>query len=220
MELAEIEKTDLAPSDRAILAEDRERWQRMGAGAHLDDWLAYGPGLMIRRCLAMRIAHVNKPEGRRYVMTFADLMKRGGLDTMQKEAVSALLWLHEQPDRMTVLREIRDAMSVGERARLNSPISARQRVAKVLKTRHGTVEPTARTSLKQQIADRDRMIAQLEARLAVMEKRDFDGSLFDLAKDSPENIGKTIVAHVPSKAPKIRNAIGAALERRRQKPAG
>ena len=36
---------------------------------------------------------------------------------------------------MTILREIRHTMTVGERARLNSPISARQRVEKVLKAR-------------------------------------------------------------------------------------
>jgi len=38
----------------------------MGSGAHLDDWLAYGPGLLIRRRLAMRIAYVNRPEGKGY----------------------------------------------------------------------------------------------------------------------------------------------------------
>ena len=36
---------------------------------------------------------------------------------------------------MSILREMRDTMSVGERARLNSPISARQRIEKVLKAR-------------------------------------------------------------------------------------
>ena len=43
----------------------------MGAGGHLDDWLAYQPGLMIRRRLAMRLAFTNKPEGKGYVQAFA-----------------------------------------------------------------------------------------------------------------------------------------------------
>jgi hypothetical protein len=46
-----------------------------------------------------------------------------------------VLWLHDEVGRMSILREMRDTMSVGERARLNSPISARQRIEKVLKAR-------------------------------------------------------------------------------------
>jgi hypothetical protein len=66
MELESIEQQELTASERTVLAEDRKRWQRMGAGSHLDEWLSFGPGLMIRRHLAMKLAHVNKPEGRGY----------------------------------------------------------------------------------------------------------------------------------------------------------
>ena len=62
MTIDTIKQTDLTVSERQVLDDDRERWRRMGSGAHLDDWLAYGPGLLIRRRLAMRIAYVNRPE--------------------------------------------------------------------------------------------------------------------------------------------------------------
>ena len=88
----------------------------MGAGAHLDDWLAYGPGFMIRRRMAMKIAFVNKPEGKGYAQAFAALMHVDGLHTMDKTSVSAILWLYDDPERMTILRQIRDTMTVGERA--------------------------------------------------------------------------------------------------------
>jgi hypothetical protein len=131
MQIDTIKQNELTASERTVLAEDRERWKRMGAGAHLDDWLAYGNGLMIRRRMAMRIAYVNRPEGRGYATTFAELMKHDGLDGMDKTSISCVLWLHDEPERLTILREIRDTMKVGERARLNSPISARQRVEKL-----------------------------------------------------------------------------------------
>jgi len=45
MTIDTIKQTDLTVSERQVLDDDRERWRRMGSGAHLDDWLAYGPGL-------------------------------------------------------------------------------------------------------------------------------------------------------------------------------
>ncbi|MGA8294286.1 MAG: hypothetical protein WB820_17705 [Rhodoplanes sp.] len=67
-----------------MLVADRERWKHMGRGGHLDDWLAYGSGLMIRRRLAMRLAYVNRSEGKGYARAFGELMKDDGLDTMDK----------------------------------------------------------------------------------------------------------------------------------------
>jgi hypothetical protein len=91
----EIEHEQLADGERKVLAGDAERWKRMGAGAHLDDWLAYGPGLLMRRRMAMRIAYVNQPEGRGYAQAFATLMQVDGLHTMDKTNISAVLWLHD-----------------------------------------------------------------------------------------------------------------------------
>src|SRR6476620_7625613 len=128
MQIDTIKQTDLTQSERDVLKEDATRWHKMGAGSHLDDWLAYYPGLAIRRRLAMRMAFTNKPEGKGYVQAFAELMKADGLDTMDRTSISAVLWLGDEPERVRVLRELRDAMTPGQRSRLNSPISARQRV--------------------------------------------------------------------------------------------
>jgi hypothetical protein len=91
MTIDTIKQTDLTVSERQVLDDDRERWQRMGSGAHLDDWLAYGPGLLIRRRLAMRIAYVNRPEGKGYARAFAQLMEHDGLDTMDKTSIGGAL---------------------------------------------------------------------------------------------------------------------------------
>jgi hypothetical protein len=186
-----IKQTDLTQSERDVLKHDAERWRRMGAGSHLDDWLAYGPGLMIRRRLAMRIAFVNRPEGKGYAQTFAALMKADGLDHMDKTSISALLWLNDEPERIQMLRELRESMTPGERSRLNSPISARKRVEQILNARHSGTEESVKVSpvaqLKEQITKQAREIAELQQKLA---KRD-DG----LAVRSEERQGRGYRRH-------------------------
>jgi hypothetical protein len=217
----ENERTNLTQSEQNVLAEDRERWKRMGAGAHLDDWLAFGPGLLLRRRMAERMAHVNRPEGKGYAQAFAALLEQDGLNTMDKQSISAVLWLNDDPARMIILREIRDAMTVGERARLNSPISARQRVEKILKVREAAAKareegregepeeklrgsPMAR--LKDQVAEQTREIEHLKERLAAAEQR--DGSLFDLRRDKIDDIAVTIISNAsPSRAEGIARAL-------------
>jgi hypothetical protein len=220
MQLDSIKQSDLTQSERDVLKADIQRFQRMGAGGHLDDWLAYYPGLAIRRRLAMRIAFVNKPEGRGYAQAFAELMKADGLgDDATKTSFSAVLWLGDDPERQRILREMREAMTPGERSRLNSPISARQRVEKILKARAEGTEETVKASpvalLKAQLLEQAKQIATLETRLA---KHD-DGSLFDLLGDKPDDIASVIVGSVSrSKAEGISKAITARLKAQ-QKPA-
>jgi hypothetical protein len=215
-DIQNIRQTDLTPSEREILAADIERWKRLGAGAHLDDWLAFGPGLMIRRRLAMNLANTNEPVGRAYCTHMARLMAADGLHTMDGQgkvnpkrknvAISCVLWFHENASRL----EIRSTMTVGERARLNSPITARQRVEKILKVREGgEAEPKVRVSpmskLKGKVEDLTRNLAHANERLASAER---DGSLFDLKHDSVEDIARVFVDTVSvSKAKKIVAAI-------------
>lgn len=127
----------LSPSDREILAADRKRWKRLGAGAHLDDWMAFGPGLLLRRQMAMKIAKTNEPQGRQYTAAFSALMVRDGLydattkTEPTKGTFSAVLWLNAEPHRLEILHEILRDLTPGQRARLNSPITAGQRVKAV-----------------------------------------------------------------------------------------
>jgi hypothetical protein len=112
-------------------------------------------------------------------------------------------------------------MSPGERSRLNSPISAKQRVLAVLQAREGGTEEKLKTSpvavLKEKLVEQTRQIAHLEEQLAAAERR--DGSLFDLRQDSAQDIGAIIAATVSqNKAREIAKAISAALSK--PKPAG
>jgi len=221
MQVEAIKLSDLTQSEREVLKEDAARWKRMGAGSHLDDWLSYCPGLAIRRRLAMRLAFTNKPEGKGYAQAFAELMKADGLlDPAVKTSFTAVLWLGDDPERLQILRELREAMTPGQRSRLNSPITARQRVEAILQARRIGSEETVKASpvalLKHQIVEQAREIAELQHKLAKRE----EGSLFDLKHDSADDIASAIIGNLSAhKAKSLADGILARLKKS-QKPAG
>jgi hypothetical protein len=228
MGIEDIKRTELTPSEREVLEEDKKRWKRLGTGAHLDEWLAFGPGIAIRRRLAMRLAFTNRPEGKAYIKAYNELLHADGFDIKDAKLMSSLTavqWLQDDAERLNILREIRETMTPGERSRLNSPISAKQRVLAVLQARHGGTEEKLKTSpvaiLKAKHVELTHEIEHLKEQLAAVEHR--DGSLFDLKHDKPEDIATTIVASVSeTKARNIAKAItdGIAAKRQQRKPAG
>jgi hypothetical protein len=130
-------------------------------------------------------------------------------------------WLHDDAERLNILREIRETMTPGERSRLNSPISAKQRVLAVLKARQGGFEEKLKTSpvavLKAKLVEQTRQIAHLEEQLAAAEHR--DGSLFDLKHDKAKDIVDVIIANVSArKAEAIAKTLLATVKK--PKPAG
>jgi hypothetical protein len=131
-----------------------------------------------------------------------------------------VLWLGDDPERVRVLRELRDAMTPGQRSRLNSPISARQRVEGILQARRIGTEETVRASpvaLKEAMVEQAREIVELRAKLAKHE----DASLFDLKRDSADDIVVAIVSNVSAhKAEAIGKGLLAQIKRKRQQPAG
>jgi len=140
-------RADLGAEDRKTLAEDRKRMDRLGKGSQLDDWLAFGPGLLIRRRLAKNIAglaETDPAKGHRYSRAFKQQMEMDGLydrttkSDVMKSTFTAVLWFYDdeklEERRREILEEIRRNMTPGQRARFNSPISAQQRVLDELRT--------------------------------------------------------------------------------------
>jgi len=123
----------------------------------------------------MRLAFTNKPEGKGYAQAFAELMKADGLlDPAVKTSFTAVLWLGDDPERLQILRELREAMTPGQRSRLNSPITARQRVEAILQARRIGSEETVKVSpvalLKHQIVDQAReIVSQAEVATRMVE---------------------------------------------------
>jgi len=111
-------------------------------------------------------------------------------------------------------------MTDGERARLNSPITARQRVETAIKAKTET-PPPPKASLRTQLADKDRKIDMLTARLQEAEAAADAGSLFDLKSDTADDIASAIVANVSSsKASSIAKAIKEKMKAKALAPAG
>jgi hypothetical protein len=229
----DIRRTELTQDEKETLAKDEERAKHMGGGAHLNDWLAFGPGLMILRRLAMRVAHSNVARGKRYSEAMSAVMAGSAVALLferQQTAMTAVMWFYDQPSdqpsRLGILQEIRDTMTAGQRARLNSPIAARKRVEQVLKARMGDAPEEAEakireaplTILKRQNMELVREVAQLQERL----RRD-DGSLFDLVKDTAEDIGDHIALNPrisSSKAERIAKQILVKVKERKTAHAG
>jgi hypothetical protein len=236
MTIEQIKQSELTANEREVLKRDEERWRRIGGGAHLNEWLEFYPGLDIRRRMAMRLNHMNKPEGRGYAETLHELYVEAGFisavrpnetDEVRKDrsrtmtSFTAVLWLNDDAERITTLRNILAKMSPGERSRLNSPISARQRVEKALKASgdgaEGKPGGSPLRALKDQLAASEREIAELKAKLA----RHDSGSLFDLKSDSVGNIVEAIVGNVSDyKADAIGKALVERVKKKKQRPAG
>jgi hypothetical protein len=224
MSIEDIKRTELTPSEREVLEEDRKRWRRLGAGAHLDEWLAFGPGVAIRRHLAMKMAFTNRPEGKAYIKHYNDLLRDDGFDTRDAKLMSSLTavqWLHAEPEHLAILREIREQMTPGERSRLNSPISAKQRVLAVLKAREGGTEENLKSSpvavLKAKLVEQTRQIAHLEEQLAAADA----GSLFDLKLTPAKEMAPVIAANMgEDKWRQLKAETDAAFKRKRERPAG
>ena len=78
-------------------------------------------------------------------------------------------------------------MGPGQRARLNSPISARKRVEMDTKASNGGAEKK-RASPNDRIAELEREVATLRERIARA-----DGSLFDMKRDTAKDIARLMI---------------------------
>jgi hypothetical protein len=159
----------LTDSEREILHGEARHWKTISNGAHLDEWLELGPGLLLRRAGAMVVANTNEPTGKGYIKYYSEALKDGGYDTKDRRlmtTLTAVLWLHDDPARESILREIRNAMTPGERSRLNSPIAARQRVEAELKKRASIGEKKKeRVSSSARIRDLEEQLEAARAEL-------------------------------------------------------
>jgi hypothetical protein len=133
------------------------------------DWMAIGEGLLEGRRWAMQRAGTNKPEGKGYVMAYAEWLKRFKVDDMDKSDRAKLLQLMEERPGV---EEWRATLTDHERRNLNNPIiawrkwTAATRVKKP-KPRSAGVSATemarARATIEQQAAHIEELNEELAA---------------------------------------------------------
>lgn len=85
------------------------------------DWMTIGEGLLEGRRWAMQMAGANKPEGKGYVMAYAEWLKRFKVDDMDKSDRAKLLQLMEERPGV---EEWRATLTDYERRNLNNPVIA------------------------------------------------------------------------------------------------
>ena len=142
-------------------------WSRVKkANARMwSDWMVIGDGLLEGRRWAMQIAGTNRPEGKGYVINFAEWLKRYKIDDMHKADRAKLLQLMEE---RPAIEEWRANLPDYERRNLNNPTivwrkwtadtrekKPKSRTAAVSGTEHGRARA---------------MIEQLQARTAELEE--------------------------------------------------
>jgi hypothetical protein len=218
MTLLQLEQTELSEKDRTAIGEAEVIWKRLSAGSHLEDWLSLAPALEAGSRLAMRLAATNQPKGRGYNEHFS-AWRQLHFPGMLAHTVRAITWFQESPARMAALNEIRQEMTPDERARMNSPITARQKVEKRLKPKAEELDGAEpELTATQKLKDAIRRLEEENLQL----RRDAEGgSLFDLKLDPAKGIGRTIADSVGDwKAREIVKAIQERLKEKTRKPAG
>lgn len=224
---------ELPPELRARLERDAIRASHMTSGGHLQDWLDYEVSLWGIRNEAMRAAFVNEPKGRGYNEAHGQLMQHYGLDKLDGGCVSAVLWLTDpQPkirdgERHLTRKEILDAivkgLTPGQRSRLASPISARQRVQKKIEElKAGAGDESSNEKPLSKLKQAERSLAEaLQREHHLQERLKHDGSLFDLKLSSAKEIAQVLVANInESKFRAIVEAAKAEYKRQKSVPAG
>jgi hypothetical protein len=82
------------------------------------EWMTIGEGLLAGRHWAMRQAEANKPEGKGYVIAFAEWLKRFKVNDMDKSDRAKLLQIMEE---RPAIEEWRAELKPHERLQLNNP---------------------------------------------------------------------------------------------------
>jgi hypothetical protein len=110
------------------------------AGAHLDEWLSYGPRLMEIRQHAMQVAHTNNVKDHFYKQLFRGALKRLLPKFIDEDGQSVgeqatfLLWV-EEPERRAILDDYRPGLSAGMHANFSTPKAAYTAVSRIIKAR-------------------------------------------------------------------------------------
>jgi hypothetical protein len=204
MDVIGEEIAKLSQKEQQIIKADAERWQgHLDQASHLKEWLAFGPGLLIRQRMALRLSNSQRPIGRRYSEQMNLICKQTEKLAAQ---ITSILWLHGgQPDepegRMDRLNRILADMSPYDRAMLNLPTSARLRVMKSFDAEQEAKEAAEREAqglppleepekgptLKEINIQLQEEVHSLQERLKVAD----GGNLFDFDSDGPEFIANT-----------------------------
>jgi hypothetical protein len=148
-------------------------------------WLEIGHGLHLMQVAVMRLAHANRPYGKRYNEAYKRVEQPvPEIKKVDHGTRSAAIWLYENHERV---RSWRQTLSQNQRDSWNNPRTIQRQFEKA--TRAGPdSEPRARPSKNEIIAEQEQRIDALER-----QRGRVAGDQFDLETDSPRNIARILV---------------------------
>lgn len=206
----------MTDDDRAKFERGAEMLGRLQAGRGFDEhWVPVGEGLLAIRRTAMAALSLKKVRGSGsgyYNEMFGKLCAKTPYADMPKAQRSNLLFCMEH---LADIIEMRVGWTPTERAKINHPDSMRSRLREFLnrapvdKPRRN-VSPMALLKDKNERLERSKL--DLEEKVAALETREGSGSLFDLQKDTPDDIARVIADAVTVyKARAIHHSLGQAI---------
>ena len=170
-----------------------EAGERIKSGSHWRDWMFLADGFAVGQAKAMRAAGTNRPYGKAFTRAMGDWLKaRPWANGYDKGTRSNLLWCADHRNEIEAWRE---SLAQNERDKLNHPTALKRRydaAHKVADANEAPKKETGREALVRENEDLWTKIKKLEHRL-----ESGDGSLFDLRRDSIEEIVNTIAGTVP-----------------------
>ena len=194
-----------------------EAFERIRGGNHWRDWTEVAQALDAMRSLAMAEAYTNQPAGRRYNAAFGQQLDRHPwARKLHTTTRNHCFWV---ADHLVEIERWRDTLGANQRDEWNHPSVIKRQYERVMREQaikaEGRPEKSPMAQLKESLVvietERDRWRRQAEEA----------GSLFDLRRDTPEQIAKVLVESVtPSRAEKIAAAIRAELKRHKAAHAG
>jgi hypothetical protein len=129
------------------------------------EWMTIGEGLMEGRRWAMRQAGTNLPQGRGYVVAYAEWLRRYKVDDMDKSDRAKLLQLMEE---RPAIEEWRASLPASERHNLNNPTIAWRKW--MAATREKKLKPRSASVSAAEHGRARTIIEELQARNAELEQ--------------------------------------------------
>ena len=121
----EPERLDEEAADMALIEKGAALLTKLGSGAHLYHWIdEVGPSAEALRRTAMRRSFSPRPDGRRYNTEMGALLDSHPVYRDLKHEVTKVLWLRDDPERLSLLTYLLAKMSPRRRVQINLPTSA------------------------------------------------------------------------------------------------
>jgi hypothetical protein len=204
---------NMTDDDRAKFERGAAMLKQLQSGRGFDEhWVPIGEGLLAVRRTVMNVLRLKTARGGHYNDMFGKLCAKTPYAEMHKVERSNLLYCMEH---LADIIEMRVGWTPSERAKVNHPDSMAKRLREFL-NRAPVEAPRRNVSPMALLKDKNERLerANLDQaeRIAALETQAGSGSLFDLQRDTPDDIARVIADAVTLyKARAIHHSLGQAI---------